>query len=366
MRNAFGLAVDPFSGALWDAQNGDDAFSEVNRIPGGANLGWIQAMGPVSRNGQFQSIETDRTTRDTGTGQLGYAGLQQTRWTPDRIAGSTREALARMFQVHAGATSFSARLDGEHEVPANTSGALGRATFSLRRDGSVDYQLEVARISTVRAAHIHLGGPGQNGPVVVTLFEDATGVSTYGLTRVARGSITAAEITAKAPGFDGTPAELLRRMVQGRTYVNVHTSRLPGGEIRGQVRPTSGRQLSQYRDPELSWTYEVAPVGLGFLSSDALGRGYRGDMFLGAARNLLEGGQLFRLPLTADRRGLAPTDPRLRDRVADNSYKYDVKESESLLFGRNFGVATDIRTGPNGNLFVLSISNGALYEVRRK
>ena len=40
-------------------------------------------------------------------------------------------------------------------------------------------------------------------------------------------------------------------------------------------------------------------------------------------------------------------------------------ESESLLFGRDFGVATDIRTGPNGNLFVVSLSNGAIYEIFR-
>lgn len=36
-----------------------------------------------------------------------------------------------------------------------------------------------------------------------------------------------------------------------------------------------------------------------------------------------------------------------------------------LLFGTNFGVATDIQTGPNGNLFVLSLSNGAVYEIFR-
>jgi glucose/arabinose dehydrogenase len=92
VRNAFGLAVDPLSGALWDAQNGDDAFSEINRIPAGANLGWIQAMGPLSRNGQYKAIETDRTTRDPITNQLGYFGLQQTRYSPEPPCGRPREA----------------------------------------------------------------------------------------------------------------------------------------------------------------------------------------------------------------------------------------------------------------------------------
>jgi hypothetical protein len=59
-------------------------------------------------------------------------------------------------------------------------------------------------------------------------------------------------------------------------------------------------------------------------------------------------------------------DPRLEDRVADNLAKSEITESETLLFGRNFGVGTDIRTGPNGNLFVVSLSRGTVYEVFRK
>jgi hypothetical protein len=59
-------------------------------------------------------------------------------------------------------------------------------------------------------------------------------------------------------------------------------------------------------------------------------------------------------------------DPRLNDRVADNVCKFDDTESETLLFGRNFGVATDLQTGPNGTLFVVSLSNGAIYEIFRQ
>ena len=45
---------------------------------------------------------------------------------------------------------------------------------------------------------------------------------------------------------------------------------------------------------------------------------------------------------------------------------FDITESETLLFGRDFGVGTDIETGPNGNLFVVSLSNGAIYEIFRR
>ena len=59
-------------------------------------------------------------------------------------------------------------------------------------------------------------------------------------------------------------------------------------------------------------------------------------------------------------------DPRLEDRVADNLAKFEITESESLLIGRNFGIGTDIQTGPNGNLFVVSLSDGAVYELFRR
>jgi hypothetical protein len=56
----------------------------------------------------------------------------------------------------------------------------------------------------------------------------------------------------------------------------------------------------------------------------------------------------------------------LEDRVADNLGKFEITESESLLFGRNFGVGTDVETGPNGNLYVVSLDQGAVYEIFRR
>jgi hypothetical protein len=54
------------------------------------------------------------------------------------------------------------------------------------------------------------------------------------------------------------------------------------------------------------------------------------------------------------------------DRVADNLAKHEITESESLLIGTDFGVTTDVETGPNGNLFVASLTDGAVYEVFRR
>ena len=214
IRNAFGFDFDPVSGALWDEQNGDDSFTEVNRVEPGQNLGWVQIMGPVARIAQFKEIETSPQ----------FFGLQQLRWPPTNIADSPSAALARLFML---------------------SGA-------------------------------------------------------------------------------------------------------------------------RYSDPEFSWKFEVAPAGVGFLRGRALGPQYENDLFIGAARPTLEGGQLWHFNLTGNRRMIAVDDPRLEDRVADNLAKFEITESESLLFGRNFGVGTDVETGPNGNLYVVSLDQGAVYEIFRR
>ena len=123
---------------------------------------------------------------------------------------------------------------------------------------------------------------------------------------------------------------------------------------------------AHYSEPEFSWVWAVAPAGIGFMNGTALGPQYNGDLFVGASRPTLEGGYLFRFNLTGNRQKIGVDDPRLEDRVSDNTAKFDITESESLLIGRNFGVGTEIQTGPNGNLYVVSLTNGVVYEIFRK
>ncbi|HEV7891097.1 MAG TPA: PQQ-dependent sugar dehydrogenase, partial [Pyrinomonadaceae bacterium] len=121
---------------------------------------------------------------------------------------------------------------------------------------------------------------------------------------------------------------------------------------------------SHYTEPEFSWKYAVAPSPVGFVRGDALGAQYAGDLFVGASRTTLLGGYLFRLKLAADRKSVSVTDSRLDDKVADNSDKFDISESESLVVGRDFGITTDIQTAPApGGVYVVSLSDGAVYEV---
>lgn len=211
VRNSFGMAFDPLSGNLWDQQNGDDSFDELNLVTAGQNGGWVQVMGPISRLAEFKQIETT----------LAPMTLQQLRWPPSRIANSPQEAMSRLFM-------------------------------------------------------------------------------------------------------------------------------LPG---------------AHYSDPKFSWKFALAPAAIGFQSSPALGSQYFGDLFVGLSVPAPAGGALFRFKLNAGRTDFVFSDTRLADGVADNLAKRDITESESLLIGQNFGIATDIQTGPNGHLYVVSLSNGAVYEI---
>ena len=106
--------------------------------------------------------------------------------------------------------------------------------------------------------------------------------------------------------------------------------------------------------------------GIGFVEGRALGAQLEGNLIMGAARDALQGGHLFRMRLTGNRRNIAVDDPRLEDRVAGNVDKFDLTKSESLLFGSNLGVVPDVQSGPNGSIFAVSISHGAVYEIFRQ
>src|SRR5678815_4196842 len=163
----------------------------------------------------------------------------------------------------------------------------------------------------------------QNGPVVAPLFTSAPRDFAAG-ELIARGTLTDASLVVLPRFTPTTIANLAERMRQGRAYTNVHTTAHAGGEVRGQITVLDQDPVSHYSDPEFSWKFEVAPAGIGFVNSRALGPQYEHDLIVGAARNTLFEGQLFRMQLTGNRRNIAVDDPRLEDRVADNNAKYDI------------------------------------------
>jgi glucose/arabinose dehydrogenase len=199
------------------------------------------------------------------------------------------------------------------------------------------------------------------------------------------GDDSFSEIHRVEPGMNGGWIQIMGPVSRIAQFKQIELTLPPSGGVPGaelqQIRwppsniaDTPQEALSrlfmlrdaEYSDPEFSWKFEVAPGGIGFVNSRALGSQFEGDLFVGAATPLLEGGYLFRLKLTPNRGRIAVDDPRLEDRVADNLAKHEITESESILIGRDFGVGTDIETGPNGNLFVVSLSRGAIFEIYRR
>jgi len=129
-----------------------------------------------------------------------------------------------------------------------------------------------------------------------------------------------------------------------------------------------------YMDPDFSWKYEIGPAGTTFVRGTALGAEYDGTLWIGSARGFGQvggnGGSLYRFKMTPDRLHVdVSADPRLADRVADNLFranKFDGTESETLQIGTGFGTTPDIEQGPDGNLYVVSVTDNAIYKISRK
>jgi aldose sugar dehydrogenase len=217
-RNGFGMAFDPYGRDLWVTENGDDAFSELNRVEAGSNGGWIQIMGPQHRFFDYKDIEVNEFGR----------ALQQVRFPPTRLAGDPGDAHESLFM-------------------------------------------------------------------------------------------------------------------------------LPG---------------AKYLDPALSWKYESGPAGAAFVRGSALGAAHEGTLWFGSSRAFQQvggtGGSIYRVRLSQNRKKVNVSDPALADRVVDNLTKWDPTETDTLVVGTGFGTTPDIQQGPDGNLYVVSITDGAIYKISRR
>lgn len=110
-----------------------------------------------------------------------------------------------------------ARLTAAEEVPPTSSTATG--TGSLVIDPATRAASGSIALSgmTATAAHIHLGAPGSNGPIIVPLALAGSGVWAV-------------------PANTILSAEQLEAYRQGNLYYNAHSVLFPNGEIRGQIR----------------------------------------------------------------------------------------------------------------------------------
>jgi glucose/arabinose dehydrogenase len=108
----------------------------------------------------------------------------------------------------------------------------------------------------------------------------------------------------------------------------------------------------KYSDPEFVWKETVAPTALKFLNSSELGSQYENTIFVGDVKT----GNLYNFKLDSTRERLL-LNPPLEDKVADTP-----QEIEGIIFGKGFGVITDIQVGSDGYLYILGI-DGTIYKI---
>lgn len=147
-------------------------------------------------------------------------------------------------------------LHGYEEVPSVSTTATGDFEAKISRDGSrIDWELHYEDLEgAVQQAHIHFGQKGVNGGISVFLCTNL-GNGPAGIQAcppapaTISGTILAADVSPNIPATaaartqginTGEIAELVKAIRAGATYVNVHSTIWPGGEIRSQIDGNSG------------------------------------------------------------------------------------------------------------------------------
>jgi CHRD domain len=154
----------------------------------------------------------------------------------------------------------SARLNGYQEGTSVSTTGFGSFHIKINKNMTADYVLSYRDVETpVSQAHIHFAQRSVNGPISVFLCRTPPQAGpappaqnppvcppTSG---TVSGTITPADIIQQVPERGIEPGkwdEFVAAVRVGHTYANVHSSRFPGGEIRGQI---NDRDQKEYTGP---------------------------------------------------------------------------------------------------------------------
>ena len=161
--------------------------------------------------------------------------------------------LVSALPLQAAPITFTASLSGPNEEPSNASPGTGFAIVTI--DDAADtmrVQVEFADLlGTTTASHIHvINGPGDAdtsdtlGPVATTTptfpgFPAGVTFGSYDTTfdMLLAGSYRAGWLSDSGGTPELAEAALFAGIVEGRAYLNIHSSQFPGGEIRGFLQP---------------------------------------------------------------------------------------------------------------------------------
>ncbi len=140
-------------------------------------------------------------------------------------------SLVSFTTIFAEEKRFSTPLTGMEEVPPVNTNSTGIALFELKND-NLNFKINVTNLDNIEGAHIHNGEFGQNGDVIVTLFNPVNPTDIVNGTMV-EGNVNASSLQGPIKGK--TINDLGQLMNNTQTYVNIHTEQYPNGEIRGQI-----------------------------------------------------------------------------------------------------------------------------------
>jgi glucose/arabinose dehydrogenase len=108
-----------------------------------------------------------------------------------------------------------------------------------------------------------------------------------------------------------------------------------------------------YSDPEFSWQKPVAPTAITFANSEPLAK-FKDSVFVGDCIY----GNLYKFDLNSDRTGFVFSNTQLDDKVVNLGESLD-----EIIFGTGFGCITDLKVGPDGLLYIVSLSEGTIFRM---
>jgi aldose sugar dehydrogenase len=182
-------------------------------------------------------------------------------------------------------------------------------------------------------------------PITGNLWETENGEENYD------------ELNVVEPGFNSGWAKVMGPISRNNLTNNESLVNFPG---------------SEYSDPVFSWKEQIGVTDIEFFNSSKLGKEYANNIFVGDINN----GNLYYFKINENRTGIdfVREENENRYNAGDNiqsSLQQDLTadnkdELAKIIFGTGFGRVTDIETGPDGFLYVLSYEDGKVYRIVNK
>ena len=108
-----------------------------------------------------------------------------------------------------------------------------------------------------------------------------------------------------------------------------------------------------YDDPKFTWEEPVAPTGLDFAKFQEIDK-YDNSLFVGDCNT----GNIYNFELNENRDGFEFTSSFLQDKIINKNESMD-----EIIIGTGFGCVTDIERGPDGFLYIVSLSEGTVFRI---